>query len=373
VNCDHSILFPIASFDYPIPSMLPSDDSPECLFRNRPGYAPTPLVELPQLAATCGVARVWAKDESRRELGSFKALGGMYAGLRALSRAAGAPSLAAFLYSNQPQTALPTLVCASDGNHGLAVAAAAELAGSRARIYLHRHVPQARAKRIAARGAEIVWVDGTYDDAVDEAARTAARGDGLLIADTSADAADPIVADVMAGYQMMAREILAQWSSASSDFAATPPTHLFVQAGVGGLAAALAAGLRAAWRDLCVVVVEPAGVACVGAALRTGRIERLAGDLETAAEMLSCGEASAPALRILRDEQAQTVAVDEHSLTAAVDTVARAGGPPTTASGATGVAGLLATRPGTAEAERLNLSSQSRVLVIITEGPVPPA
>jgi len=351
----------------------PDDDSPERLFRSRPCYAPTPLVDLPRLAAAAGVASVWAKDESRRELGSFKALGGMYAGLRALARAAGAASLAEFLQLDGLRNDLPTLVCASDGNHGLAVAAAAELAGGRARIYLHRHVPESRAARIAARGAEIVRVEGTYDDAVDEAARAAAHGDGLLIADTSADADDPVVADVMAGYRMMAREILSQWKSPLKPALAAPPTHLFVQAGVGGLAAALAAGLRQVWRNLHVVVVEPAGVACVGATLRTGRIERILGELETAAEMLSCGEASAPAVAILREQAARAITVAEPALPAAVDALAQCGGPPTTPSGASGVAGLLATPPGTTEAEQLSLTAESRVLVIVTEGPVPSA
>jgi diaminopropionate ammonia-lyase len=289
-----------------------------------------------------------------------------------LARATGAASLAEFLESKPPHKNLPTLICASDGNHGLAVAAAAERAGGKARIYLHGHVPQSRAARIAARGAQIVWVDGTYDDAVDQAAEAAARGDGLLIADTSADPNDPITADVMAGYQMMAREILAQWSEqAPTATAAPPPTHLFVQAGVGGLAAALAAGLRQVWRDLRIVVVEPVQVACVGAALRTGRIERIPGDLETAAEMLSCGEASAPAVRILREQEAQAIAVDEPSLSAAVETLVDCGGPPTTPSGATGIAGLLSTRPGLPETSRIGISSDSRVLVIVTEGPIP--
>jgi diaminopropionate ammonia-lyase len=350
-------------------TMTPSPtDSPESVFRLWQSYVPTPLVDLPRLAVHCRVARVMVKDESQRPLGSFKSLGGMYAGLRALARATNQPDIETLVQAHLPRAQLPKLICASDGNHGLAVAAGAELAGAAARIYLHRHVPESRAKRIAARGAEIVWVDGTYDDSVDEAARAAQRGEGLLIADTAADEHDPVVADVMGGYELMAREIVQQLSAHGE----AHPTHLFVQAGVGGLAAALARGLNLSPDKRCrVVVVEPSEVACVGLALRLGRIERMSGELNTAAEMLSCGEASAPALRILQQHQAAALAVDEAALHAAVDTLSQFGGPATTPSGATGLAGLIAT---TAEVElraELELDEQSRVLLIATEGPVP--
>lgn len=347
------------------------DDSPRAFFRSRPGYEPTPLVDLPLLARRAGVARVYAKDESCRPLGSFKSLGGTYAGLRALVRAVGAASIAALLDErDRPSSALPALICASDGNHGLAVAAGAELAGARARVYLHEHVPPQRAERIAAHGAEIVWVPGTYDDAVDEAARAAKRGDGLLIADTSADPGDPVVADVMAGYEVAAQEVIEQLR----DLGLPPPTHLFVQAGVGGLAAAMARGLAAPRTfALQTIVVEPQSVACVGAALRSDRIERLSGDLHTAAEMLSCGEASAPAMQILRAHNAKAIAVDEAALLAAPQTLAACGGPATTPSGATGFAGLLAVVGDPHIAIGLGLDSTSRVLLIVSEGPVPSA
>jgi diaminopropionate ammonia-lyase len=255
------------------------------------------------------------------------------------------------------------LICASDGNHGLAVAAAAETAGAAARVYLHRHVPAARAKRIADRGAEIVWIEGTYDDAVDAAFAEAKNGEGIMVSDTSPTADDPIVADVMTGYGLMADEIVGQLRDQKLD----PPTHLFVQAGVGGLAAALARGLRETHRLECrIVVVEPERAACVGPALRTGRIERIAGDLTTAAEMLSCGEASAPAVAILRHIGADAMTVGEQPLTDAVEILAECGGPRTTPSGATGTAGLLAVHRDL----QFAVDERSRVLLIATEVPL---
>ena len=196
-----------------------------------PAYAPTPLLDLGELAAELGVAQILAKDEGRRLLGSFKSLGGVYAGLRALARAA-RTDIADLCDPARRRAALPALICASDGNHGLAVACAARFAGASARVYLHENVSAIRARRIEAQGAEIRWVDGAYDDAVAAAANAALAGDGILVADTSDDANDPVVADVMSGYGVISAEIHDQ--VAAADY--RRPTHLFVQAGEIGRA-----------------------------------------------------------------------------------------------------------------------------------------
>ncbi|WP_256374444.1 pyridoxal-phosphate dependent enzyme [Bradyrhizobium sp. WSM4349] len=244
-------------------------------------YAPTQLLNLPALAERLGVAQVLAKDEGRRMLGSFKSLGGTYAGLRALARAS--RMQLADLLAARPK-GQPTLVCASDGNHGLAVAAAARFAGAPARVFLHESVPKARARRIENQGAEIVWVPGTYDNAVDAAAAAACQGAGILVADTTDDPNDPIVCDVMAGYGVTAAEIRDQ-----VDFAGLErPTHVFIQAGLGGLAAAIAEGLSG-WLASpgCIVTVEPETAACL--ALAAGRPIRVMGDLRADA-LLRPGE-----------------------------------------------------------------------------------
>jgi diaminopropionate ammonia-lyase len=345
----------------PVPAHTAESAAAE-LLRLSPAYAPTPLLDLPQLAVRCGVAQVLAKDEGRRMLGSFKSLGGTYAGLRALARAAGT-DIAGLLDPADRPDALPALICASDGNHGLAVAAAARFAGAPARVYLHARVPAARAGRIVAQGAEIMRVAGTYDDAVMAAAEAARAGDGILVADTTDDPSDPVVGDVMAGYGMMAAEIRRQVETAGH----RRPTHLFVQAGVGGLAAALADGL-AAWMaaPAAVIVVEPASAACVTAALAEDRLVRVPGELETSAEMLSCGEASAPAVAVLRRHGARTVTVSEAVLGDATRLLREQGGPATTPSGAAGLAGLvslLARDPGPG----FGLDATSRVLILVTE------
>ncbi|HEY0662194.1 MAG TPA: pyridoxal-phosphate dependent enzyme [Lysobacter sp.] len=330
-------------------------------------YRPTRLIELPDLARLTGVGRVFVKVEGERPLGNFKVLGGMVAGLGALARAAGAASLDDLASDCIRRKSLPRLICASDGNHGLAVAAAARQAGARASIYLPVGVSRARAERIEALGGEIVWIDGTYDDAVRDAAAATARGEGLLIPDTSGDPDDAVVADVMAGYAVLTRELVAQFHDEVRD----RPGHVFVQAGVGGLAAALADGLRGLLQEpRRILVVEPESAACVALALATGRPVHIQGDQRTCAEMLACGLASAPALEILQRHDVRSVVVAEAQLQAAVAVLREAGGPATTPSGAAGVAGLLhvASQPDLRAAHRLG--TDSTVLLVATEGAV---
>lgn len=310
---------------------------------------PTPLIELPKLAESLGIARLWAKDESRRALGNFKSLGGGHAARAAIARAA---------------SSCPILICASDGNHGLAVAAAARAGGAGARIYLPASVATHRIERIAALGARIVRVDGSYDEAVRRAREAAEAGDGILVPDTSPYLDDPVVADVMAGYASMPSEI-------SEQLLGILPTHVFIQAGVGGLAAAVSDGLqRFSGEQLRTIVVEPASAACVGAALAAGAPVQIAGDLATCADMLACGLASAGAVRTLRALDCHAITVEEDVLAEAPERLVAFGGPPTTPSGAAGLAGLIVVSRCEDLRTSLRLDRASRVIVIVTEGPV---
>lgn len=328
-------------------------------------YRPTPLLDQPALARMAGVARVFVKWEGVRPLGSFKSLGGMFAGLRALARATDARDFDA-LQAVCAERSL-RLITASDGNHGLAVAAAARRAGAKAAIYLPQSVGQARATRIEAMGADIVRIDGTYDDAVDAAADAAARGDGLLVPDTSPDLDDIAVRDVMAGYALLAREIVAQLREREA-----APSHCFVQAGVGTLAAAMAEGLRDAMREpRRFAVVEPEAAACVARALAVGRPERLSGDLHTSAEMLGCGVASASAVEVLLRHDARSLLVDEHALRSATSALRDFAGLESTPSGTAGLAGLLHVAGERELADRHALDGDSVVLLIVSEAAVP--
>lgn len=344
-------------------------DTPESLLALWPDYKPTPLVPLPALASQLGIAALTIKDEGKRPLGSFKSLGGMYAGLRALARHAAIDTIGE-LVKTAPHWNLPPLVCASDGNHGLAVAAGAKLAGASARIYLPDIVPQSRANRILNEGGEVVRVNGTYEDAVGAAAQAARNGEGILIADTTDQPGDLAVEDVMSGYSIIAKEIRAELEAGTL----APPTHVFLQAGVGGFAAAIADGLRTRMAAPAkIIIVEPESAACVKAGLAAGKVVRFAGSLDTAADMLSCGEASRPALTRLQAHGVEAMTVTEAALSEALETLAKRGGPATTPSGAAGFAGLLAALEDKSLKARFELGETSRILLFATEGPVPVA
>lgn len=338
---------------------------PESTFQPRslwPDYEPTGLIELPGLARRARVARVFVKLENQRPLGNFKSLGGLVAGLRALARHAGTGSLEEL---KRRGAGLPALLCASEGNHGLAVAAAARFAGTTACVYLPLEVSPRRAARIEALGSEVMRIAGSYDDAVRAAQEAAAAGAGLLIPDTSEDPDDPVVADVMEGYALIARELESQFGGSDRD----KPSHVFVQAGVGGLAAALAQGIEDRWQwPVRLLTVEPANAACVASALEQGRPLLVEGDLQTRAVMLACGVASARAVRILLRFGARGIAVSEAELDAAVQALLEAGGPGTTPSGAAGIAGLLHVSGDPGLQDLHGLDASSRVLLLVTEG-----
>lgn len=315
-----------------------------------PQFLPTSLLDLPEAAKIAGVAKVSVKDEGERPLGNFKVLGGMLAGIRALDR-------------NDCDNA--RLLCASDGNHGLAVAAAAKLRGASARIYLPTGASIDRAARIRSEGGEVAWITGTYDDAVNAAKAAAEQGEGILVPDTTSKSSDPVVDDVMSGYAQICHELSNQLPEA--------PTHLFVQAGVGGLAAALAGGLHDQMASPAkIIVVEPEAAACVAAGLAAGQPMQIAGKLETCAEMLSCGLASAPALEILIRCASRSLLVNEFALERAVRILDECGGPLTTPSGAAGLAGLLHAACDETLRRQFELGADSRILLVATERDLAP-
>jgi diaminopropionate ammonia-lyase len=213
-----------------------------------PDYAPTPLLSLERTAASLGIARLLYKDEAPRfGLNSFKALGGAYAVFRLLAdRVAAAgegPVTAAALAEGRWRqlTEGMTVTCATDGNHGRSVAWGARLFHCRCVIFIHAGVSAGRAAAIAAYGAEIVRVPGGYDDSVHHVAAVAAEKSWTVISDTSYAGYSAIPRQIMQGYGVVAEEIAAQLPDG------VMPTHVFLQAGVGGMAASLCARFWQCW------------------------------------------------------------------------------------------------------------------------------
>lgn len=344
----------------------------------RDTYAVTPLHAMPALAGELGVAAIHVKDEGfRLGLGSFKALGGAYAVMCLVLEEAG-KRLGRTLDVAALQTpevraiaATMTVTCATDGNHGRSVAQGAQLVGAHAAILVHAGVSDGRVAAIARFGAEMIRVAGNYDDSVREAARLADARGWTVVSDTSWPEYERIPGLVMQGYTAMVSEALAQLSE--------PPTHVFVQAGVGGVAAAVAGHLALALGDMRprFVVVEPARAACLQATAQAGHPVKVPHGEATVMAMLECYEPSLIAWRILSRVADGFMTVDEEDAVAIMNRLARPAGddPAIVAgeSGGVGLAGLVRAMATPLARQQLALDARSRVLVFNTEGATDPA
>ncbi len=343
-----------------------------------PGYAPTPLLSLAGLAREIGVAEILYKDESLRfGLNSFKALGGAYAVLRLLAREIGARtgrevSLADILSGAQAEAAAGiTVCCATDGNHGRSVAWGARTFGCRCVIFIHATVSESRKAAIEAYGAEVRRCAGNYDDSVREAQETATREGWFVVSDTSYPGYMEIPKDVMQGYELMAFEAFEAMDA--------PPTHIFLQTGVGGMAAAVAAQAKRRWGAdrPWIVLADPERSACWLDSFRAGTPTPVEGDLDTMMAGLACGEVSALAWEILADHGDVAMAVPDD---AAVEFMRRLACPPAPdapvvagESAVAGLAALAAAMEDEAARAALGLGAEARILVFGTEGDTDPA
>ena len=267
-----------------------------------PGYRPTPLRSLGQMARRLGLGGVWLKDESRRfGLQAFKILGASYAVCATLADRLAMPLPLVFdafrATGVRRRLSALTLVAASDGNHGAAVAWMAARLGCRSRILLPRGTSACRYAAIRHLDGEAVPVDGNYDAAVAQAAREARERQGLLIQDTGWEGYEDIPRRVMQGY-------LTLFEEAFSQMAPVTPSHVFVPCGVGALAAALQAYLveKFAARRPRLIVVEAAAADCYYRSMAAGgkSIVAVGGDLATRMAGLACGVPSHLGWTILR-------------------------------------------------------------------------
>jgi diaminopropionate ammonia-lyase len=345
----------------------------ERFLTHRPNHAPTRLHRLPDLARRLGVGSIFIKDESTRlDLGSFKALGGSYAVIRLVleeaSRQLARPVDIGELTSAPVRriAAGMTFACATDGNHGRSVAAGAELVGARAAIFVHSGVSDERVAAIARFGARMIRVNGTYDDSVAEAEAVSAKEGWTVVSDTSWPGYERIPSLVMQGYTVMLNEAIRELDAT--------PTHVFVQAGVGGLAAAVAGYFDTVFGAdrPTLVVVEPERAACLFASARAGRAVKIEHDEPTIMAMLECYEPSLVAWRILTRTADGFMTIGEADAMEAMRCLAfPAGGDAAVVageSGAAGLAGLQAAMKDPQTKEALGLDAQSRIFVINTEG-----
>lgn len=346
-----------------------------------PGYAPTPLRTAAKLASGLGLESVWVKDESGRfGLGSFKALGGAY-GIRRVMEVPASRAAPSAGKPDEGHAATPTVICASDGNHGRSVAWGARMFGCDAIVYLPGHVTEVRADAIRSFGARVVRVDGEYDDAVAQAARDAERNGWTVISDTSYPGYMEIPRHVMVGYTIMLSEVLDVCQPTPDVYPPThtvcPPTHVFIQGGVGGLAAAVIGHL---WERLgedrpVAVIVEPASSDGLLQSALAGEPRASRGDLHTIMAGLSCREISPLAWEIVGKGAHAFMTVPEDGIAPLMRAAARGELGEPFQGGESGVAGLLGLIEVARDEERrraIGLDERSRVLVFNTEGATDP-
>lgn len=327
--------------DIPMPSVDAA--RPADMLKLCPAAAETPLVAAKAIARKTGVSAVWIKDErGRMGLGSFKALGAAYV----VAHDAAQGALAG------------TYVTASAGNHGMSVAAGAAAFSARSVIYIAKTVPEAFAERLSQQGAEVVREGTIYEDSM-AAAEAAAQANGWdLLSDSSWPGYTARPHRLMEGYLVLMAEAIAQMPA--------PPSHIFLQAGVGGLAAACAALARGAWgQDVKIIVVEPEAAAALHGSIKAGCAVETPGPVSEMGR-LDCKMPSLIALKgLARDADAYAL-ISEGEGQAGAGMVHEAG-LASTPSGAAGIAGLAALSADQRAA--LGMSAASTVLCILSEGP----
>jgi len=330
-------------------------------FTAHPELAPTSLTPLPALARRLGVGHVLVKNETARfGLPAFKPLGARFAIEQLLAEGRIAKG--------------DTLVCASEGNHGRAVAHAARLLGCQARVYLSESVAAPRADAIASEGATLVRVPGTYDDAVRAAAEEATSHSWTVVSDTSWSGYEHIPWLIMLGYTRLVDEM----AEAMPD--GWRPDAIFVPGGVGGLLAAVGAACTHRWPARPrLVAVEPVSAACLQASARAGVPTVVPGPFDTMMGGLRCGEVSPLAFRAVLRLVDAYIGIDDSWAARAMRMLARPAGDDLSLavgpSGAAALAGLLAFLED--EAARnlraaLAIGAGSSVVLIASEGATDP-
>lgn len=334
--------------------------------------APTPIWHMPNTAAVLGIAELWIKDESKRSsLDSFKALG--------------APNALVNLVKKHLPHAEPTrvlngdycdelrdfaVITATDGNHGRALAAAAQSAGCPCTIVLHAHVSQEREDAIAQYSANIVRVKGNYDDSVREADRLAAANGWTVVSDTSYPGYETIPLDVMQGYTVIAKEIVEQCPA--------KPTHVVLQGGVGAFPAAIASYLWEAYgaERPTLIVAEPIKADCLYQSALQQQPAAATGSVDSFMAGLACGEASPIAWAFMQHSIDYFGLLEDNDAQATVKQLAEGSyGDVPIVAGESGVAGLALLnrvhRMG--RLSELGISANASVLVINTEGATAPS
>tara|TARA_B100001741_G_scaffold311320_1_gene312204 strand:- start:124 stop:1251 length:1128 start_codon:yes stop_codon:yes gene_type:complete len=242
------------------------------------GYAPTPLILLNKLSNELSLKNIFYKDEDKRfDLKSFKALGGAYAVEK--------------VTKGDKDIVVAT---ATAGNHGRSVAWGARRLGLKCKIFISEFVSKARGQAMADLGADVIKVKGNYEKSLLECIKQSTENNWQIVQDVAWKDYMLVPKYTMAGYSVMMREIVDQINNEKI-------THIILQAGVGGMAGAMIAGIARYLDNIPItIVVEPDSAACVLESIRTGKVEKIDIKRESLMGGMSCGEVSLVPWEILK-------------------------------------------------------------------------
>ena len=314
------------------------------------GYSPTPLINLSKLSHELNLNKIFYKDESKRfDLKSFKALGGAYA-VQKISK--GNKSI--------------VVSTATAGNHGRSVAWGAKRLGLKCKIFISEFVSDARGQAMANLGAEVIKVKGNYENSLIECIKQSTKNGWQIVQDVAWDNYLLVPKYTMAGYSVMMKEILDQLDN-------NEITHIILQAGVGGMAAAMIAGIARYLKNIPItIVVEPDSAACVLESIRSGKIEKIDIKRESLMGGMSCGEVSLVPWEILKNSVKYCISLPDDDIAKTMKLLGNgsfseekiiAG-----ENSAPGVISLIASCEDQKIKKDLNLNSNSNVLIIGCEG-----
>ena len=317
---------------------------------NWEGYKTTPLITLNKLSKELNLKNIYYKDENKRfDLKSFKALGGAYA-------------VEKVTQGNKDIV----VATATAGNHGRSVAWGARRLGLKCKIFISEFVSEARGQAMADLGADVIKVKGNYEKSLIECIKQSTENSWQIVQDVAWKEYMLVPKYTMAGYSVMMREIVDQINNEKI-------THVFLQAGVGGMAGAMIAGIARYLDNIPItIVVEPDSAACVLESIRTGKVEKIDIKRESLMGGMSCGEVSLVPWEILKHSVKHCISLPDDDIGKTMKLLGNscfsdqqiiAG-----ENSAPGVISLIASCEDQNVKEKLQLDQNSNVLIIGCEG-----
>ena len=314
------------------------------------GYSPTPLIELNKLSKELNLNKIYYKDENKRfNLKSFKALGGAYA-VEKVSK--GKKDI--------------VVATATAGNHGRSVAWGAKRLGLKCKIFISEYVSDARGQAMAALGADVIKVNGNYEKSLIECIKQSTNNNWQIVQDVAWKDYMLVPKYTMAGYSVMMKEIVDQIKN-------NQITHIILQAGVGGMAGAMVAGIARYLDNIPItIVVEPDSAACVLESIKKGRIEKIDIKRESLMGGMSCGEVSLVPWEILKNSVQYCMSLPDDNIANTMRMLGNAGFSDEKIiageNSAPGVISLIASCEDEKIKNKIQLNKKSNILLIGCEG-----